>query len=170
MYDFLKLNHIPHRDYPILYYQKTPQILKDYKITLQELRNGKIRQICNRISYPDKRPSRRETFRSKLVTQNILAKYRKIFNFRTVRNLLPFNPESGKCALCLQFQDIAVHMFAKCSITRQTWTNLQEVFNNITKSSFPLDNFTPLNFYIPIQFENFTESLALILTVTNYCV
>ena len=170
MYDLPKLNHIPHRDYPTPYYQKTLQIFKEYEITLQELTNGKIRQIYNRISYPDKRPSRQETFRWKLVTQNILPKYLKTFNYRTVRNLLPFSPEPGKCALCLQVQDTAVHVFAKCSITRQIWTNLQEVFNNITETFFPLDNFTPLNFFVPMQFENFTESISLILTVTNYCI
>ena len=47
MYNLPKLNHIPHRDYPIPYYQKTLQILKEYEITLQELTNGKIRQIYN---------------------------------------------------------------------------------------------------------------------------
>ena len=45
MYDLPKLNHIPHRDYPTPYYQKTLQIFKKYKITLQELTNEKIRQI-----------------------------------------------------------------------------------------------------------------------------
>ena len=45
MYNLPKLNHIPHRDYPTPYYQKTLQILKEYEITLQELTNGKIRQI-----------------------------------------------------------------------------------------------------------------------------
>ena len=33
-----------------------------------------------------------------------------------------------------------------------------------------MDNFTPLNFYVPVRFEIFTESIALILTVTNYCI
>ena len=169
MYNLPKLNHIPHRDYPTPYYQKTLQILKEYKITLQELTNGKVRQIYNRISYPDKSPSRQETFRWKLVIQNILPNYLKTFN-RTVRNLLPFSPERGECALCLQFQDSVVHVLAKCSITRQIWTILQEVFNNITETSFPLDDLTPLNFFVPIQFEHFTESTALILTVTNYCI
>ena len=170
MYNLPKLNHIPHRDYPTPFYQKTLQILKEYEITLQELTNGKIRQIYNRISYPDKRPSRQEIFRWKLVFQNILPNYLKTFNYRTVRNLLPFNPEPGECALCLQFQDSAVHVFARCSITRQIWTILQDVFDNITETSFPLENLTPLNFFVPIQFENFTESIALILTVTNYCI
>ena len=170
IYNLPKLNHIPHRDYPTPFYQKTLQILKEYEITLQELTNGKIRQIYNRISYPDKRPSRQEIFRWKLVFQNILPNYLKTFNYRTVRNLLPFNPEPGECALCLQFQDSAVHVFARCSITRQIWTILQDVFDNITETSFPLENLTPLNFFVPIQFENFTESIALILTVTNYCV
>ena len=170
MYNLPKLNHIPHRDYPTPYYQKTLQILKEYEITLQELTNGKIRQIYNLISYPDKRPSRQETFGWKLVTQNILPNYLKTFNYRTVRNLLPFSPESGECALCLQFQDSAVHMFARCSITRQIWTILQDVFNNITETSFPLDNLTLIDFFVPIQFEHFTESIALILTVTNYCI
>ena len=170
MYNLPKLNHIPHRDYPTPYYQKTLQILKEYEITLQKLTNGKIRQIYNRISYPDKRPFRQEIFRWKLVFQNILLNYLKTFNYRTVRNLFPFNPEPGECALCLQFQDLAVHVFARCSITRQIWTILQDVFDNITETSFPLENLTPLNFFVPIQFENFTESIALILTVTNYCI
>ena len=170
MYNLPKLNHIPHRDYPTPYYQKTLQIFKEYEIILQELTNGKIRQIYNRISYPDKRPFRQETFRWKLVSQNILPNYLKTFNYGTVRNHLPFNPEPGECALCLQFQDSAVHVFARCSITRQIWTILQDVFVNITETSFPLDNLTPLNFFVPIQFENFTESNALILTVTNYCI
>ena len=78
--------------------------------------------------------------------------------------------EEGECALCLQLQDTVVHVFARCSITRQIWTILQEVFNNITETSFPLDNLTPLNFFLPIQFKNFTESIALIITVTNYCI
>ena len=170
MYNLPKLNHIPHPDYPTPYYQNTLQILKEYEITLQELTNGKIRQIYNRISYPDKRPSRQEIFRWKLVSQNILPNYLKTFNYRTVRNLLPFSPEPGECALCLQFQDSAVHVFARCSITRQIWTILQDIFNNITETSFPLDNLTPLNFFVPIQFEHFTESIALILTVTNHCI
>ena len=160
MYNLPKLNHIPHRDYPTPYCQKTLQILKEYEITLQELTNGKIRQIYNRISYPDKRPSRQEIFRWKLVFQNILPNYLKTFNYRTVRNLLPFSPEPGECALCLQLQDTAVHVFAKCSITRQIWTILNKVLSNIIESSFPLDNLTPLNFYVPIKFEIFTETIA----------
>ena len=150
MYNLPILNHISHRDYPTPHYQKTLQILKEYEITLQELTNGKIRQIYNRISYLDKRPSRQETFSWKLVSQNILPNYLKTFNYRTVRNLLPFNPEPGECALCLQFQDSAVHVFARCSITRQIWTILQDVFDNISETSFPLENLTPLNFFVPI--------------------
>ena len=72
--------------------------------------------------------------------------------------------------IVLQFQDTAVHVFAKSSITRQIWTILQEVFNNTTETFFPLDNLTPLNFHVPIKFENFPESIAQILTVTNYCI
>ena len=119
LYHLPTLNHIPHRDYPTPYYQKTLQILTEYEITLQELNKGKIKQIYHRISYPVKRPSSQETFRWKLVNQNILPNYLKTFNYRTVRNLLPFSLDSGECALCLQFQDTAVHVFAKCSITQQ---------------------------------------------------
>ena len=165
-----KLNYIPHRDHPTPYYQKTIQILKQYKITLQELTKGKVKHIYNRLSYPDKRPSHQETFRWKLVTSSILPNYLKTFNYRTVRHLLPFSPESSECALCLQLQDTAVHVFAKCSITRQIWSVLQEILNNITETSFPLDSLTPLNFHVPTKFEIFTEPIALILTVTNYCI
>ena len=41
LYDLPILNHIPHRDYPTPYYQKTLQILKEYKISLEELTKGK---------------------------------------------------------------------------------------------------------------------------------
>ena len=128
LYDLPILNHIPHRDYPTPYYQKTLQILNKYKITLEELNKGKIKQIHYRISYPNKRPSHQKTFRWKIVNQNILPNYLKTFNYRTVRYLLPFSPEPGECALCLQFQDSAVRVFAKCSITREIWTNLKKVF------------------------------------------
>ena len=77
MYNLPKLNHIPHRDFPTPYYQETLQILKEYEVTLQELTNGNIRQIYNRISYPDKSPSSQETFHWKLVTQSILPNYLK---------------------------------------------------------------------------------------------
>ena len=170
MYNLPKLNYIPHRDHPTPYYQKAIQILKQYKITLQELTKGKVRHIYNRLSYPDKRPSHQETFRWKLVTSSILPNYLKTFNYRTVRHLLPFSPESSECALCMQLQDTAVHVFAKCSITRQIWSILQEILNNITETSFPLDSLTPLNFHVPTKFEIFTEQIALILTVTNYCI
>ena len=63
-----------------------------------------------------------------------------------------------------------MHVFAKCSITRQIWSILQEVLNNITKTSFPLDSLTPLNFHVPTKIEIFTEPIALILTVTNHCI
>ena len=170
LYDLPILNHIPYRDYPTPYYQKTLQILKEYKITLEELNKRKIKQSYHRISYPNRRHSHQETFRWKIVNQNIHPNYLKTFNYRTVRYLLPFSPEPGECALCLQFQDSAVHVFANCSITRQIWTILNKVFDNITETSFPLDNLTPLNFHVPIKFEIFTESIALILTVTNYCI
>ena len=83
---------------------------------------------------------------------------------------MPFSPEPSKCVLCQQFQDTAVHVFAKCSITRQIWMNLHKDFNVITQTTFPLDDLTPLNFHIPIQFENFTETIALLLTARNYCI
>ena len=95
-YNLPILNHIPHRDYPTPYYQKTLQILKKYKITLEELNKGKIKQIYYRISYPNKRHSHQETFHWKLVNQNILPNYLKTFNYRTVRYLLPFSPEPGE--------------------------------------------------------------------------
>ena len=170
MYNLPKLNYIPHRDHLTPYYQKTIEILKQYKITQQELTKGKVRHIYNRLSYPDKRPSHQEIFRWNLVTSSILPNYLKTFNYRTVRHLLPFSLESSECALCLQLQDTAVHVFARCSITRKIWSILQEILNNITETSFPLDSLTPLNYHVPTKFETFTEPIALILTVTNYCI
>ena len=170
MYNLPKLNYIPHRDHPTPYYQKTLQILKEYKISLQKLTKGKIRKIYNRLSYPNKRSSYQETFRWKFVTSSILPNHLKTFNYKAVRYLLPFNSESGECALCLQLQNTAVHVFTKCSITRQIWTIFQEVLNNITETSFQLDSLTPLHFHVPLKFEIFTESVAFILIVTNCCI
>ena len=48
--------------------------------------------------------------------------------------------------------------------------NLREVFNVITQTTFSLDDLTPLNFHIPTQYENFAETIALLLTATNYCI
>ena len=90
-YNLPILNNFSHRDYPTPYYQKTLQILKEYKITLKELTKGKIKQKYYRISYPNKRHSHQETFRWKIVNQNILPNYLKTFNYITVRYLLPFN-------------------------------------------------------------------------------
>ena len=45
LYDLPILTHIPHRDYPTSYYQKTLQILKEYKITLKKSIKGKTKQI-----------------------------------------------------------------------------------------------------------------------------
>ena len=89
MYDLPKLNHIPHRDYPTPYYQKTLQILKKYKITLQELTKGKIKQIYYQISYPEKRPSSQETFHWKLVNQNILLNYLKTLTTKQSATFYP---------------------------------------------------------------------------------
>ena len=47
---------------------------------------------------------------------------------------------------------------------------LSRSFYKITETSFPLENLTSLNFHVPIKFEIFTEAIALIFTVTNYCI
>ena len=46
--------------------------------------------------------------------------------------------------------------------------SVREFFNVITQTTFPLDDLTPFNFHIPIQFEKFAETIALLLTATNY--
>ena len=79
LYDLPILNHIPHRDYPTPYYQKTLQILKEYKVSLEELTKGKLKQIYNRISYPNKRPSRQL---ERVKPSNVLA---MIFNHIKIR-------------------------------------------------------------------------------------
>ena len=48
--------------------------------------------------------------------------------------------------------------------------NVRKFFDVITQTTFPLDNLTPLNSHIPTQFENFTETIALLLTASNYCI
>ena len=49
-YNFPILNHIPHQDYTNPYYQKTLQILKEYKITLEQLNKGNITKYT--VEYP----------------------------------------------------------------------------------------------------------------------
>ena len=104
MYPLPKLNYISHHDHPTPYYQKTIQILKEYKISLQELTKGKIREIYNRLPYPDKCPSHQETFRWKLVTSNILPNYLKTFYYRTVFCPLTLNQMNVHCACNFRIQ------------------------------------------------------------------
>ena len=50
MYNLPKLNYIAHRDHSTPFYQKTIQILKQYKISLQELTKEKL--VKSIIDYP----------------------------------------------------------------------------------------------------------------------
>ena len=169
IYNLRKLNHLPYRDKLTSFYQQSLGILTQYKITLKELQ-GKINQIYQRLSNSDYIPSKADKFRWKLTSQNILPNYLKTFNYRTVWNLLPFSYELGKCALCKQGQDSAVHLFTKCSITQQIWKFLHEILNHITQKSSTFEILTPINFYFPLQYETYSEEIFLLVTVTNYCI
>ena len=92
------------------------------------------------------------------------------FNYRTVWNLIPFSSELGKCAVCKQGQDSAVHLFAKCSITQQIWKFLYKIINHITQKSSTFEILTPINFYFPLQYDTYSEEISLLVTVTNYCI
>ena len=140
LYDLPILNHIPHRDYPTPYYQKTLQILKEYKITLEELNKGKIKQIYHRISYPNKRHSHQETFRWKIVNQNILPNYLKTFNYRTVRISCPFvlNQVNVYCASNFRIQlftclpsAVSPNKFG-LSLKKSLTISLKHLFHSIT--------------------------------------
>ena len=170
MYDLQKLNNLPHRDHLTAYYEQTIQILTENKTSLEELQNGKIKDIYRRLILSNYHPSQADRFCWKLVSQNILPNYLKTFNYRTVWNLLPFTSSLDKCALCLQGKDSAVHLFAKCSITIQVWKNIEDVINSIIQNPLALDPFTAINFYLPKTFENHSEQISFLLTVTNYCV
>ena len=170
IYNLRKLNHLPHRDKLTPFYQQSLGILTQYKITLKELQQGKINQIYQRLSNSNYIPSKADKFRWKLTSQNILPNYLKTFNYRTIWNLLPFSSELGKCALCKQGQDSAVHLFAKCSITQQIWKFLHEILNHITKKSSTFEILTPIGFYFPLQYETYSEEISLLVTVTNYCI
>ena len=170
MYDLQKLNNLPHCDHLIPYYEQTIQILTENKISLKELQNGKIKDIYRRLILSNYHSSQADRFRWKIVSQNILPNYLKTFNYRTVWNHLPFTSRLDKCALCLQGKDSAVHLFAKCSITKQVWKYIEDVINSIIQNPFALNSFTAINFYLPKTFENHTEQISFLLTVTNYCV
>ena len=170
MYDLQKLNNLPHSDHLTPYYEQMIQILTENKISLKELQNGKIKDIYRRLILSDYHSSQADRLRWKLVSQNIFPNYLKTFNYRTVWNLLPFTPSIDKCALCLQGKDSAVHLFAKCSITKQVWKNIEDVINSIIQNPFALDPFTAINLYLPKTFKNHTEQISFLLTVTNYCV
>ena len=170
IYNLRKLNHLPHRDRLTPFYQQTVGILTQYKIILKELQDGKIKQIYLRLSNSEYTPSKTDKFRWKLISQNILPNYLKTFNYRTVWNLLPFSSELGKCALCKQGQDSAVHLFAKCSITQEIWKLLHEILNHITRKPSTFEILTPINYYFPLQYETYSEEISILVTVTNYCI
>ena len=170
MYDLQKLNNLPHRDHLTPYYQQTIQILTENKISLEELQNGKIKDIYRRLILSDYHPFHADRFCWKLISQNILPNYLKTFNYRTVWNLFPFTSSLDKYALCLLVQDSAIHLFAKCSITKQVWKNFEDVINSIIQNPLALDPFTAINFYLPKTLENHSDQISFLLAVTNYCV
>ena len=133
MYNLQKLNNLPYRDHLTPYYKQTIQILTENRISLEELQNGKIKNIYRRLILSNYHPSQVDRFCWKLESQNILPNYFKTFNYRTVWNLLSFTSSLNKCALCLQGKDSAVHLFAKCSITKQVWKNI-DVINSIIQN------------------------------------
>ena len=138
-YKLKKLNHLPHRDNLTPYYEQSIRILTKYKITLEELQAGKIKPIYKRLSLSDYNWSDHDKIRWKLTFNDILPNYLKTFNYTTVRNLLPFSHELGKCALCRRGQNSTVQLFAKCSITQQIWKLLNDVLTNITRKQFTID-------------------------------
>ena len=170
MHNLQKLTNLPHRDHLSSYYQQTIQILIENKIYLKELQNGKIKDIYRRLIFLDYHPSHTDGFRWKPIFQNILPNYLKTFNYRIVWNLLPSTSCSDKCTLFLQVQDLAAHLFAKCSITKQVWKNIEDIINSIIQNPFPLDPITAINFYLLKTFENYSVQISFLLTVTNYCV
>ena len=169
-YNLKKLNHLPHRDNLIPYYEQSIRILTEYKITLEELQTGKIKPIYKRLSLSIYNWSDYDKIRCKLTFNDILPNYLKTFNYRTVWNLLPFSHELGKCALCKRGQDSAVHLFVKCSVTQQIWKLLNNVLTNITRKQFTIDPLTPLNFCFPNQLIMYSEAVALLVTATNRCI
>ena len=169
-YKLKKLNHLPHRDNPIPYYEQSIRILTKYKITLEELQTGKIKPIYQRLSLTDYNWSDRDKIRWKLTFNDILPNYLKTFNYRIVWNLLPFSHELGICALCRRGQDSAVHLFAKCSVTQQISKLLKDVITNVTRKHFIIDPLAPLNFCFPNQLVMYLEAVALLVTATNHCI
>ena len=123
---------------PNKYYERMFEIIKNYKITVDELVDGKISNIYYRI-ISDIGLSRGEGPVFSRMHNTIFPSHLKTFNYRVHFDLLPVKNKFHQfcldsdtkitCPFCSINIESTFHLFAKCSKLFQLWEMLDEVIN-----------------------------------------
>ena len=135
------------------------EIVKKYKITLQELVDGEIGQIYHRVLC-DIGSNRGEGAKYTRMHKAIFPSYLKSFNYKIHFDLLPVQNKFHKfcldsnekitCPFCSINLESIFHLFAKCSKLMQLWEMLDEsisvCFDGQCKYSFKNERFKMCRF------------------------
>ena len=168
-------NCTPHRFEPNECYAKMYEIIVKYKITAEELVEGKIGMIYHRIltEIGENRNSKAKYYR---MHKKIFPSYLKTFNYRVCFDLLPvknkfyqFSLDSEvriTCPFCNINMESAFHIFAKCSKLFKLWEVLDETtrvcFGGICTYSFKRDRFKMCNFsFVESKIQKSHENIIL---------
>ena len=176
-------NSTPHRHEPNECYSKMFDTIIKYKITSEELVEGKIGKIYHRIlaNIGENRNSEAQYSR---MHKKIFPSYLKTFNYKVCFDLLPvknkfhqFCLDSSvriKCPLCNVNIESTFHLFAKCSKLIKLWEILDETtkvcFKNECKYSFKRDRFQMCHFsFVSSRYQKSFEDIILYInSVVNY--
>ena len=136
--DCIEIIPAVHRFQPDEYYEEMYNTIKKYKITLEELMDGKISQIYYRILC-DIGLNRGKGPEYNRMHKNIFPSYLKTFNYKLHFDLLPVknkfhrfcldSEEKITCPFCNINMESTFHIFAKCSKLVRLWEMLDETTN-----------------------------------------
>ena len=143
---FRRDNTTPHSENPSWFYKNIWDIIKYYKVTRDELIEGKIGVIYGRICNGSTRPiitrSNNTQFIPTPLDTNLeihslhLPHYLQTFSYRRIKNILPLNANfsmewgiqgPANCTFCNRHPETNTHLFLDCHYTNIIWAALGRI-------------------------------------------
>jgi len=149
LFQFPKLNNTPHAARPSPYYKYMIKIVKQYKITKEEITRRRTKETLHRIKTP-KTPTLCQ-FQIKLhitkpnyswIHHPIFPYYLKTFNFKIVKNLLPVEAKfkqnipalNPQCHQCNEKYENDIHLFHKCKYIQPFLQYATTIYSKTTQN------------------------------------
>ena len=177
---FRRNNTTPHSETPSWFYRNILDIIQYYKITREELIEGKLgiiyKRICNGSTRPTGTRSDNTQFRPTPPEPNIeihsphLPHYLQTFSYRRIKNILPLNANfsmewgiqgPANCTFCNRHPETNTHLFLDCHYTSIIWAALGRITQwDITDSEI-------LNLYFRPNSEHKESKIILVALATH---